>query len=105
MGLLSNWFMKRLSSLGLQRGDGYIGEDVTANVRTVKAIPLRLKSEGWFSEATLLDVRGEIFMNRPISMSLIAAAMKLVSLLLRTLATHPRVLCASSILELQQRGR
>ncbi len=49
---------------GSTRGDGYIGEDVTANVRTVKAIPLRLKSEGWFSRATLLDVRGEIFMNR-----------------------------------------
>ncbi len=49
---------------GSTRGDGYIGEDVTANVRTVKAIPLRLKSAGWFSKATLLDVRGEIFMNR-----------------------------------------
>jgi DNA ligase (NAD+) len=49
---------------GSTRGDGYVGEDVTANVRTVKAIPLRLKSEGWFGRATLLDVRGEIFMNR-----------------------------------------
>ncbi len=49
---------------GSTRGDGYIGEDVTANVRTVKAIPLRLKSAGWFARATLLDVRGEIFMNR-----------------------------------------
>ncbi len=49
---------------GSTRGDGYIGEDVTANVRTVKAIPLRLKSAGWSSRATLLDVRGEIFMNR-----------------------------------------
>ena len=31
---------------GSTRGDGYIGEDVTANVRTVKAIPLRLEIRG-----------------------------------------------------------
>ena len=31
---------------GSTRGDGYIGEDVTANVRTVKAIPLRLETRG-----------------------------------------------------------
>jgi DNA ligase (NAD+) len=49
---------------GSTRGDGSVGEDVTANVRTVKAIPLRLKDEGWFSGVTLLDVRGEIFMDR-----------------------------------------
>lgn len=49
---------------GSTRGDGYVGEDVTANVRTVKAIPLRLKNEGWFTGVALLDVRGEIFMDR-----------------------------------------
>ena len=49
---------------GSTRGDGSVGEDVTANVRTVKAIPLRLKNEGWFAGVTLLDVRGEIFMDR-----------------------------------------
>ena len=49
---------------GSTRGDGYVGEDVTANVRTVKAIPLRLKDEGWFNGVALLDVRGEIFMDR-----------------------------------------
>lgn len=46
------------------RGDGYTGEDITANVRTIKAIPLRLSRTGLFSGATLLDIRGEIFMNR-----------------------------------------
>ena len=38
------------------RGDGTVGENVTANVRTIKAIPLRLK------EPVTLEVRGEIYM-------------------------------------------
>jgi len=44
------------------RGDGERGEDVTANVRTIRAIPLKLRGEGWPS---LLEVRGEIYMPRP----------------------------------------
>lgn len=43
------------------RGDGERGEDVTANVRTIRAIPLKLRGEGWPS---LLEVRGEIYMPR-----------------------------------------
>ena len=43
------------------RGDGERGEDVTANVRTIRAIPLKLLGEGWPS---LLEVRGEIYMPR-----------------------------------------
>jgi DNA ligase (NAD+) len=46
------------------RGDGYVGEDVTANVRTIKAIPLRLHPDGILAKASLVDVRGEIFMHR-----------------------------------------
>ncbi len=49
---------------GSTRGDGYTGEDVTANVRTIRAIPLKLNSVGAFGQASLIDVRGEIFMNR-----------------------------------------
>jgi DNA ligase (NAD+) len=41
------------------RGDGSRGEDVTANVRTISAIPLRLRDGDWPAE---LDVRGEIYM-------------------------------------------
>ncbi len=49
---------------GSTRGDGLVGEDITANVRTIRAVPLRLLPNGIFASANLLDVRGEIFMNR-----------------------------------------
>jgi len=42
------------------RGDGNTGEDVTANVRTVKAVPLRLRREG--KPPAVLEVRGEVYM-------------------------------------------
>jgi DNA ligase (NAD+) len=42
------------------RGDGSTGEDVTANVRTIAAIPLRLRGE----PPPLLEVRGEVYMPR-----------------------------------------
>src|SRR3954471_4139175 len=41
------------------RGDGETGEDVTANVRTIRSIPYRLRQK-----IPLLEVRGEIFMHR-----------------------------------------
>lgn len=45
-------------SFGATRGDGFVGEDVSANLRTVQSIPLKL------SEPLSFCVRGEVFMPR-----------------------------------------
>ena len=47
---------------GATRGDGAVGEDVTPNVRTIRAVPARLRtSPAW------LEVRGEVFLRLAIS--------------------------------------
>jgi DNA ligase (NAD+) len=43
---------------GATRGDGYVGEDITQNLRTIKSIPLRLSQE------VDIEVRGEVFISR-----------------------------------------
>jgi DNA ligase (NAD+) len=48
--------------LGATRGDGSRGENVTANIRTVRAIPLRLRPTG--EMPAVLEVRGEVLMFR-----------------------------------------
>jgi DNA ligase (NAD+) len=45
---------------GATRGDGEVGEDVTANLRTVRSIPLRLRG----AVPSRLSVRGEVYMSR-----------------------------------------
>lgn len=44
------------------RGDGATGENVTANIRTVRAVPLRLHTSNPPAVPTVLDVRGEVLM-------------------------------------------
>ncbi|MCM2357708.1 MAG: NAD-dependent DNA ligase LigA, partial [Geobacteraceae bacterium] len=46
-------------TVGATRGDGFVGEDVTQNLRTVKSIPLRLATD---RPPRLLEVRGEVYL-------------------------------------------
>ncbi|MDO8682761.1 MAG: NAD-dependent DNA ligase LigA [Armatimonadota bacterium] len=63
-------YVDGIFTVGATRGDGYKGEDITANLRTVKSIPLNLnrtwelaeKSERKFPIPTFIEVRGEVFL-------------------------------------------
>lgn len=52
-------YEKGMFSMGATRGDGYTGEDVSQNLRTVRAIPLRLAGGRL---PAFLEVRGEVMM-------------------------------------------
>src|SRR5262249_14230661 len=47
---------------GATRGDGYRGEDVTVNLRTIKAISMRMQVEDGETLPPLLEVRGEVYL-------------------------------------------
>ncbi|MBN1859643.1 NAD-dependent DNA ligase LigA [Candidatus Bipolaricaulota bacterium] len=80
---------------GATRGDGIHGEDVTANLRTVRGIPLRLQPVGG-AVPSLLEVRGEVYVET-------AALEKLNEERLRLgleLFANPRNLAAGSLRQL-----
>lgn len=51
-------YREGIYALGATRGDGRVGDDITANLRTVRALPLRL------AEPVTITVRGECFLER-----------------------------------------
>ncbi len=53
-------------TLGSTRGDGFIGEDVTANLKTIRSIPLTLKNS-----LPLVEARGEVYMPRETFLKLV----------------------------------
>jgi DNA ligase (NAD+) len=61
---LSLQYEDGLLTRGVTRGDGRIGEDVTQNARTIRSVPLRLKSQAKRIDA--LEVRGEVFIPRDV---------------------------------------
>ncbi|GAP67291.1 DNA ligase, NAD-dependent [Mizugakiibacter sediminis] len=81
---------------GATRGDGSVGEDVTPNLRTVKAIPLHLRGDGW---PRVLEVRGEVYMPKAAFEAYNAAALKRGD---KTLA-NPRNGAAGSLRQLDPR--
>lgn len=50
--------------VGATRGDGRVGEDVTNNIKTIRAIPLQLRPSQQIDIAQRIEVRGEVYMPR-----------------------------------------
>jgi len=48
---------------GATRGDGFVGEDITVNLKTIRTLPLRLR-ERRYARPSILEIRGEVFMYR-----------------------------------------
>lgn len=59
---ISLTYEEGLFSFGATRGDGITGEDVTANLKTVRALPLRLKEVEGVPLPRRAEIRGEVFM-------------------------------------------
>jgi DNA ligase (NAD+) len=83
---------------GITRGDGYVGEDVTANVRTIESIPLRLHDAKGYEQFLQgrTEVRGEIVMYKKEFETLNAAQAKAG----KKLYANPRNTAAGTIRQL-----
>ncbi|MDD5618760.1 MAG: NAD-dependent DNA ligase LigA, partial [Candidatus Omnitrophica bacterium] len=67
-GVSSNLtYINGVLSIGATRGDGESGEDVTFNIKTIRAIPLRLDAD---KPPKLIEIRGEVYMEKDFFKSL-----------------------------------
>ncbi|HEX2505482.1 MAG TPA: NAD-dependent DNA ligase LigA [Gaiellaceae bacterium] len=84
---------------GATRGDGYRGEDVTVNLRTVRSIPLRMQALDGEAPPPVIEVRGEIYLPlsgfQELNERLVAEGKKL--------APNPRNAAAGSLRQLDSR--
>src|SRR5262249_17920349 len=55
-----------LFTAGATRGDGTTGDDITANLKTIRGLPLRLQSRTAVSNPVLLEVRGEVYFRKEV---------------------------------------
>jgi DNA ligase (NAD+) len=51
-------------NIGATRGDGSQGEDITANLRTIRSVPLTLTADARTATPAYLEVRGEVYLSR-----------------------------------------
>jgi len=57
-------YLDGLLKTAATRGDGFVGEEITANVKTIKSVPLKLKNLNSIPyDLSDIEVRGEIYMN------------------------------------------
>lgn len=61
---ISLWYENGVLQRGVTRGDGIRGDDVTANVKTIRTIPLRVKPVDGLP--SVFEVRGEVFMPKEV---------------------------------------
>jgi len=52
-------YLNGLLARGATRGDGYVGEDITLNIKTLKDLPLKIENA-----PELLEIRGEVYMDK-----------------------------------------
>jgi len=57
-------YLDGIFTLGSTRGDGYAGEDITQNLKTIKSIPMRLRVDQGAPVPERLEVRGEVYMGK-----------------------------------------
>jgi len=60
MAWLFRSVMKMANTLAATRGDGFVGDDITQNIKPIRSVPERLRGE----PPKILEVRGEVFMDK-----------------------------------------